>query len=58
MTKAEAKKIIKEEGMHGALYEFKELKGEECDNLIEIMERVLDEINPLLLKRAISKGTR
>lgn len=58
MNKTQAKKLIKEYGLYEALYELNNTKAYLGYDLLEIIERVLDEIPSNVLEKAIKKGTR
>ena len=58
MTKTQAKKLIKEYGVYTALYELASMRYNESCDLLEIIERVLDNVPSDILKKAINKGTR
>ena len=58
MNKTEAKKLIKKHGLYTALYELLSMRYNEGCDLLEIIERVLDNIPQNTLQKAINKGTR
>ena len=58
MNKTEAKKLIKQYGLYTALYELSSMRYNEGCDLLEIIERVLDNIPQKTLEKAINKGTR
>lgn len=58
MNKTEAKKIIKEWGIYTALYDLAQMRYNEATDLLEIIERVLDNIPQEILKKAIRKGCK
>lgn len=55
MTKKEAKKLIKEDGLYGAIHTLADWRD---DNLEEIIKRVLDEIPDEILEKAERKVCR
>lgn len=55
MTKKEAKQLIKEDGLYGAIHTLSDWRD---DNLEEIIKRVLDEIPSDILKKAERKVCR
>lgn len=58
MNKTESKKLIKEAGLYSALYELNAADSEEGADLLEIIERVIDNIPAETLAAAIRKGTK
>ena len=58
MNKTEAKKLIKQHGLYTALYELASMRYNEAGDLLEIIERVLDNIDEKALNKAINKATR
>lgn len=58
MNKTEAKNLIKEWGLYHALYELKDTDSEEGADLLEIIERVIDNIPAETLAAAIRKGAK
>lgn len=58
MNKTQAKQFIKKHGLYSALYELASMRYNEASDLIEIFERVLDNIEDKTLQKAINKGTR
>ena len=58
MNKTQAKQYIKKNGLYSALYKLSETRYNDNYNLLEIIERVLDNIDNKTLQKAINKGTR
>ena len=58
MNKTQAKNLIKKHGLYNALYELASMRYNEASNLIEIIERVLDNIDYKIIQKAINKATR
>ena len=58
MNKTQAKENIKKHGLYNALYVLASMRYNEATDMIEIFERVLDNIPEDIIKKAITKGTR
>ena len=58
MNKTQAKKLIKDYGLYTALYELASMRYNEASDLLEIIERVIDNIDTKTLQKAINKATR
>ena len=58
MNKTQAKKLIKDEGVYSALYELTQGRFNDVYDLLEIVERVIDNIDEGVLQKAINKATR
>lgn len=58
MNKTQAKQHIKKYGLYSALYELSENTYSDNYDLLEIIERVLDNIDDKTLQKAINKATR
>ena len=58
MNKTQAKANIKKHGLYNALYVLASMRYNEATDMIEIFERVLDNIPEDIIKKAITKGTR
>jgi len=58
MNKTQAKQSIKKHGIYNALYVLASMRYNEASDLIEIIERVFDNIDDKQLQKAINKATR
>ena len=58
MNKTQAKQNIKKHGLYNALYVIASMRYNEAQDMVEIFERVLDNIPQDILQKAINKGTR